>query len=29
MNGYIMQAETYKILAERGQISVEEAESWA
>ncbi len=26
MNGYIMQAETYKILAERGQISVEEAD---
>ena len=26
MNGYIMQAETYKILAERGQIPKEEAE---
>ena len=26
MNGYIMQAETYMILAERGQISKEEAE---
>ena len=26
MNGYIMQAETYKILAERGQIPKEEAD---
>ena len=26
MNGYIMQAEAYKILAEQGQISAEEAD---